>query len=83
MQADRNLAETASQSLIQLSGRKVIRPEFVTRLLSVDMESYPNYFGSLVWVLMMLEQWFVGHLSYSTARASSDRDAQIASARII
>src|SRR6266850_1786050 len=60
-QAYQPLRQIAMDSLVDLKQRRIVRPEFVDELTSVHVQSYPNYYGTMVWVLMMLEQWLRQH----------------------
>jgi asparagine synthase (glutamine-hydrolysing) len=42
-------------------GRGIVRPDFLDRLKG-DLQVHPGYYGTIIWVLMMLEQWFQHHL---------------------
>lgn len=55
---DGRLQELGRDSLNSLKGRNIIRPEFVDELFRLHAESHAGYYGTMVWVLMMLEQWF-------------------------
>jgi len=55
------LRELATDSLQSLAKRGVIRQEFIDTLLKVHLPAYPGYYGEMVWVLMMLEQWLQAH----------------------
>ena len=50
------LREIAYESLTSLSHRGIVKPEFIADLHRLHKE-YPNYYGVMIWVLMMLEQW--------------------------
>jgi asparagine synthase (glutamine-hydrolysing) len=50
----RALAEDALRSL---SSRGVIREEFLRRLLNQLAMEHAGYYGTMVWVLMILELW--------------------------
>jgi asparagine synthase (glutamine-hydrolysing) len=54
----RRLRELAMDSLTDLKGRHVVRSEFIDELTSVHLVGHASYYGVMVWVLMMLEQWF-------------------------
>ena len=41
--------------------RGVVRPEFVQSLLNEHLPRHPGYYGEMVWILMMLEQWLQAH----------------------
>jgi asparagine synthase (glutamine-hydrolysing) len=47
----------ASESLKSLAGRNLVRADFIERLLAVHLPAHPGYYGEMVWILMMLEQW--------------------------
>jgi len=51
------LKALATDSLHRLAKRGVVRVEFIQRLLSQRMAEHPGYYGEMVWILMMLEQW--------------------------
>ena len=47
----------ATDSLYSLSRRGVVRADFVQTLLTQRLPEHPGYYGEMVWILMMLEQW--------------------------
>ena len=51
------LKRLATDSLNSLAGRGVVRPDFIELLLTQRLPEHPGYFGEMVWILMMLEQW--------------------------
>ncbi len=51
----------ASESLRSLAERGVVRQDFVQTLLTQRLPEHPGYFGEMVWILMMLEQWLRQH----------------------
>jgi asparagine synthase (glutamine-hydrolysing) len=55
------LRQLATDSLRSVANRGVVRPEFVRELLDVHLATAPQYYGTIVWVLMMLEQWLRVH----------------------
>lgn len=56
--SDPALKKLANDSLQSLAARGVVREEFVRTLLSQRLPEHPGYYGEMVWILMMLEQWF-------------------------
>jgi asparagine synthase (glutamine-hydrolysing) len=54
----RLLRQIALDSLTNLKQRGIIKPEFIDELCSKHMANHASYYGTMVWVLMMLEQWF-------------------------
>ncbi len=51
----------AADSLHSLAARGVVRADFVHTLLTQRLPEHPGYFGEMVWILMMLEQWLQQH----------------------
>jgi len=58
LQNNKPLQALAADSLIDLRSRNIIRAEFINKLLGQHMKEHASYHGTMVWVLMMLEQWF-------------------------
>jgi len=50
------LREMAHDSLISLSQRGIVKPTFIIHLEKLHQE-HPSYYGVMIWILMMLEQW--------------------------
>jgi asparagine synthase (glutamine-hydrolysing) len=51
------LGKLASDSLQRLAERGVVRADFIDKLLTVHLPAHPGYYGEMVWILIMLEQW--------------------------
>ena len=51
------LKSLASNSLESLSNRGLVRPAFVKELLTERLAEHSGYYGEMIWILMMLEQW--------------------------
>lgn len=51
------LKALATDSLNSLAKRGVVRADFVQALLTQRLPEHPGYYGEMVWILMMLEQW--------------------------
>ena len=51
------LKTLATDSLHSLARRGVVRAEFVQTLITQRLPEHPGYYGEMVWILMMLEQW--------------------------
>jgi asparagine synthase (glutamine-hydrolysing) len=52
------LRQMAFDSLNDLKGRQIVRPEFIDRLCSRHIDEHAKYYGTMIWILMMLELWF-------------------------
>ena len=55
------LQQIALDSLRDLRSRRIVRGDFLDELTGVRVAEHASYYGSMVWILMMLEQWFKGH----------------------
>lgn len=51
------LKALAMDSLQSLGARGVVRPAFVQALVNDRLPEHPGYYGEMIWILMMLEQW--------------------------
>jgi asparagine synthase (glutamine-hydrolysing) len=58
LQADARLKELAFDSLAGLRRRRIVRADFIDTLLAARLPEKPAHHGAMVWLLMMLEQWF-------------------------
>jgi asparagine synthase (glutamine-hydrolysing) len=54
------LYELANASLASLADRGIVRRRFLEELMSRRLAEHPAFFGEMVWILMMLEQWLAG-----------------------
>ena len=66
------LKELAEDSLHSLARRGIVRADFIDTLLTEHLPAHPGYYGEMVWILMMLEQWLQGR----PAQLGSGRDSQ-------
>lgn len=55
------LRALATDSLHSLAQRGLVRADFVKPLLEDLLPQHPGYYGEMVWILMMLEQWLRHH----------------------
>ena len=58
LQADPRLRSLALDSLSDLKRRAIVRADFIDTLLANRGGEQPAWHGRMVWLLMMLEQWF-------------------------
>jgi len=61
MHEDEGLRNLAGDSLQALAGRGIIRGDAVDLLLGDKHQEHAAYYGTFIWILMMLEQWLAGH----------------------
>lgn len=56
------LAAMAGESLRSLGERGIVRQDFIKDLVAKRLPEHPGYYGEMVWILMMLEQWLQSHM---------------------
>jgi asparagine synthase (glutamine-hydrolysing) len=61
LQSYEPLRQLAFESLTDLRKRDIVRAEFIDQLTGVHVKSHADYYGTMVWILMMLEQWLKQH----------------------
>ncbi|MBL8373952.1 asparagine synthase C-terminal domain-containing protein [Accumulibacter sp.] len=54
------LKQLVADSLDTLAKRGIIRPDFIQRLMNDHLPEHPGYYGEMVWILTMFEQWLRG-----------------------
>jgi asparagine synthase (glutamine-hydrolysing) len=69
LQTDARLRALAFDSLADLKRRRIVRADFIDRLRQTLVPQHPSYHGTMVWVLMMLEQWLRQHATRPAAAA--------------
>lgn len=63
------LQASVYDSLEALKRRAILRPAFIDRLVREHRSGHAAYFGTMVWVLVMLEQWLAHHPAEDTIAA--------------
>ena len=61
MKSNKQLRELTNDSLIGLRNRGIIRASYIDRLLDAHRSEHADYYGVMIWVMMMLEQWLSAH----------------------
>ena len=61
LQSHAGLRTLANDAMLTLRGRGIVRPEFIDRLVDHHLTTHAGYYGTMVWILMMLEFWFQRH----------------------
>jgi asparagine synthase (glutamine-hydrolysing) len=56
------LEEFVKDNLNQLTRRQIVRREFIRQLLQECLPKDPHYYGTMAWILLMLEQWYQHHV---------------------
>nr|WP_281720630.1 asparagine synthase C-terminal domain-containing protein [Nitrosomonas nitrosa] len=63
LQQHKTLQAQAADSLNDLRSRKIVRPDFIDKLLGQHLHEHPSYHGTMVWLLMMMEYWYKQRVS--------------------
>jgi asparagine synthase (glutamine-hydrolysing) len=58
---DPALMRLAADSVSALAERGLVREEFARSLLNERLHDHPGYYGEMIWILTMLEQWLRKH----------------------
>jgi asparagine synthase (glutamine-hydrolysing) len=58
---DAALRALAADSVRALAARRILRADFVETLFARRLYEHPAYFGEMIWISMMLEQWLRAH----------------------
>jgi len=51
------LQTLAADNLARMRRRHYVRPEFIDKIIDLHGDQHADYYGELIWVLMMLELW--------------------------
>ena len=57
----RPLKEFVDSALKKLEDRGYLRPAYINKLRLQHANEHPTYFGKMIWVMVMLEQWLETH----------------------
>jgi asparagine synthase (glutamine-hydrolysing) len=57
MQRHAPLHDLANESLRAFRARNILRPEYLDELSRLHQTGHASYYGAMIWVVMMLEQW--------------------------
>ena len=55
------LKKLSEDGLHSLAQRGLVNPAFVRQLLEQRLPEHPHYYGTMVWILLMLEHWLRHH----------------------
>ena len=67
---DRTLREFAQTSVNALTARGVIQPSLSRMLFEERIGEHAGYYGEMIWILMMLEQWIASRALATVLRPS-------------
>ena len=69
--SDARLRELSHEALRGLARRGIVDRRFVDDLLDRRLQQHPGYYGTMAWILMMLELWYVSHVDDAPSRAAA------------
>lgn len=55
------LSELVDYSLERFASRKYMHAKYIAGLRKLHAEDHPTYFGKMIWLILMLEQWLQTH----------------------
>ncbi|MFZ2449273.1 MAG: asparagine synthase-related protein [Methylovulum miyakonense] len=61
MGTDKNLKEFAEANLQGVAKRGFLNPAYIKNLIHLHQDSHASYYGVMIWLLVMLEQWLLVH----------------------
>jgi asparagine synthase (glutamine-hydrolysing) len=69
LQTHEALRQIAFDSVSDLKQRGIVKRAFIDELCSRHVAAHASYYGTMIWVLMMLEQWFKRRSALCAVRA--------------
>ena len=61
MSSDKELKQFAVASLESIEKRGFLNPAYIKNLIRLHQEGHASYYGVMIWLLIMLEQWLSTH----------------------
>ena len=71
LQGHKPLMQLAWDTLSDLKQRGIIRPTLIDQLTTVHLKTHADYYGTMVWILVMLEQWLKSRRSWHQTMGST------------
>jgi asparagine synthase (glutamine-hydrolysing) len=68
---DPGLHQLANDALSDLRRRRIFRDELLDQLMTRRLQEHAGYYGTLAWVLMMLEMWFKTHAGAASSSGAA------------
>ena len=65
------LRQMAGDALADLRKRHIFNDKLLDELMSRRLQEHAGYYGTLAWVLMMLEMWFQTHAATSSQTSAT------------
>ncbi|NOT11650.1 MAG: asparagine synthase [Methylococcaceae bacterium] len=61
MSSDKELKQFAEANLESIKKRDFLNPTYITKLIQLHQQGHSSYYGVMIWILVMLEQWLISH----------------------
>jgi asparagine synthase (glutamine-hydrolysing) len=61
MNTDKELKAFAEASLNGIEKRNFLNPDYIKNLIYLHQTGHASYYGVMIWILVMLEQWLISH----------------------
>lgn len=61
MSSDKALKGFAEANLQGIARRGFLNPTYIKQLIAMHQSSHASYYGVMIWLLVMLEQWLLAH----------------------
>ncbi len=61
MAQDKELKQFSLDNLFSFSKRGIVNPVYIKNIIQLHQEGHSSYYGVMIWLLIMLEQWFIAH----------------------
>ncbi|MEY3288366.1 MAG: hypothetical protein RLZZ419_608 [Pseudomonadota bacterium] len=61
MSSDKALKQFAEDNLEGITQRGFLNPDYIKNLINLHQSGHASYYGIMIWILVMLEQWLVEH----------------------
>jgi asparagine synthase (glutamine-hydrolysing) len=61
MSTDKELKQFAEANLESIKNRDFLNPTYISKLIQLHQQGDSSYYGVMIWILVMLEQWLISH----------------------
>ena len=61
MAQDKELKQFALENLYSFSKRGIVNPVYIKNIIQLHQTGHSSYYGVMIWLLIMLEQWLIAH----------------------
>lgn len=61
LSTDSDLKAFAEASLQGIERRGLLNPDYIKNLIKLHQDGHASYYGVMIWLLIMLEQWLITH----------------------